>query len=99
MTLPIIPGNYFDSIPAVLVGLQMDGKWFKCETSCSFTYDVQMLPASSIESGYFEESIPGKISWSMTLNGNLSLSNEPYNDFGNVLDKVLARERVFLEMR
>lgn len=98
MALPVIPGYYSGTIPSRLIGLKMDGKFFKCETGCSFNYDVQMLPASSVESGYFEESIPGKISWSMTVNGNLNLAIQPYNDFISILDKVRSRERVYLEM-
>src|SRR5690606_24300745 len=97
-TLPIIPGYYNGSIDAKLIGLKMDGQFFKCETGCSFNYDVEMLPCSSVESGYFEESIPGKISWGMALQGNLQLAAQPYNGFLDILGRVTARERVFLEM-
>ena len=98
MALPVIPGYYNGNLPAQLMGIKMDGKFFKCETGCTFNYDVQMLPASSVESGYFEESIPGKISWSMSLTDNFSLSIAPYTGIQDVLTKVKARERVFLEM-
>src|SRR5690606_2515455 len=97
-TLPIIPGYYDGSIDAKLIGLKMNGQFFKCETGCTFNFEVEMLPASSIQSGYYEESIPGRINWSMTINGNLNLAFSPYNDFKSILDKVKARERVFIEM-
>lgn len=98
MALPIIPGYYNGNIEGRLIGVKMNSQFFKCETGCTFGYDVEMLPASSVSSGYYEESIPGKISWTMTVNGNLSLAALPYHDFGHILEKVQDRERVYLEM-
>lgn len=98
MALPIIPGYYAGSLEGRLMGLKMDGKFFKCELGCSFNYDVEMLPCSSVESGYFKESIPGQISWSMSINDRFNLTLEPYTGFQDILSKVKSRERVYLEL-
>lgn len=93
-----IPGYYEGNIQGKLIGLKMDGEFFKCETACTFSYEVEMLPCASVMSGQYQEAIPGKISWIMTVAGNLSLAPAQFNDFISITRKVQAKERVFLEM-
>lgn len=73
--MPKISGN--------LLGLEINGNFIDCETSCEFTFEVEMRGASAVTSGRWREVIPGIRSWSVSVNAMLVLSS-----VGNNVDVV-----------
>jgi predicted secreted protein len=56
-----------------LLGLMINGAFVSCETACTFNFDVDMLPASAVDSGRWKQWVQGIRSWGITVNGNLLL--------------------------
>jgi len=58
-------------MPGNLVGLQIDGSFIDCETSCDVSFETDLMPASPRDSGGWKEYISGVKSWSITLNAGM----------------------------
>lgn len=96
--MAIIDGAVTGAVNGALIGLRVNGDFISCETSCSFNFDVDMMPASSVVSGRWAENIPGVRSWTMTVDMNLLLVSVGA-DIKTVLNAVLTGESVELEFR
>lgn len=88
--MPKVSGN--------LLGLEVNGQFIACETSCEFTYEVEMRGASSVISGRWKEVIPGVRSWAVSLNANLMLEAAGAN-VQPILDAVLSGDVVALRFK
>lgn len=93
----LIPGNP-GTIRGALIGLRINGNFVSCETACDFSFDVNMLAASTPDSGRWAGFIPGLRSWKMTVNMNLLLASVGA-DIKTVLQAVITGESVDLEFR
>lgn len=91
-------GGITGTVKGSLIGLRINGEFVSCETSSNFNFDVEMLPASPIDSGRWSESIPGVRSWTMSVNGNMLLVTVGA-DIKKVLNAVLTGEEMELEFR
>lgn len=60
-------------MPGNVLGLEINGDFVSCETSCEMSFENDLLPASSITSGAWKEYIPGVKSWSVTVNAGMLL--------------------------
>lgn len=93
----VIPGNP-GTIRGALIGLKINDNFVSCETSCEFTFDVNMLAAAAPDSGRWAHFIPGLRSWKMTVNMNLLLASVGA-DIKTVLQAVITGESVQLQFR
>lgn len=93
----ILPGNP-GPIRGALIGLKINGNFVSCETSCEFTFDVDMLAASAPTEGRWKSFIPGLRSWKMTVNMNLLLGSVGA-DIKTVLMAVMLGDAVDLQFR
>lgn len=93
----VIGGNP-GTIKGSLIGLEINGSFVSCETSCDFNFDIEMLPSSAVDSGRWKEFIAGIRSWSMSVNGNLLLATVGA-DVKTVLNAVMTGEEVNLRFR
>jgi predicted secreted protein len=62
-----------NKMPGNLLGLNINGSFISCETSCEFSFDAEMRGASPILAGRWKEVIPGIRSWSISLNAAMLL--------------------------
>lgn len=53
------------------MGITADGTFISCETNAEMYFETEMIPASSVTSGYFREKVMGKQDWRMIVDGNL----------------------------
>ena len=60
-------------MPGNVLGLEIDGTFISCETSCEMSFETDLLPASSVTSGKWKEYIDGSKSWSVTVNAGMLL--------------------------
>lgn len=60
-------------IAGSLIGLNVNGAFISCETSCQINLNQVMIPSSAIDSGGWAEFIAGLRSWTISVNGNLLL--------------------------
>lgn len=97
MASSLIPGNP-GTIRGALIGLKINDSFVSCETSCEFSFDVNMLAASPPDSGRWASFIPGLRSWKMTVNMNLLLASVGA-DIKTVLQAVITGEAVQLQFR
>lgn len=81
-----------------LIGLNINGVDVSCETSCEFSFEVDMRAASAIKSGRWKEVIPGVRSWQMSVNANMVLEAAGA-DATTVLNAVLTGEIMTLRFR
>lgn len=58
-----------------IIGIKIGSTFVPCETSCNFTANSETIPTSNSANGNFKTSIAGYRSWSVTVNGNLIISN------------------------
>lgn len=86
------------AVKASMVGVKIGGKFFACEVSCSFNFDVDMIPTSPVDLGRWMEGIPGVRSWSVSVNMNLFISGTDAN-IVTVLNAVLTGELMTLQFR
>lgn len=82
-------------IAGKLIGLQISGVFISCEISCDFSCNVEMLPASAIDSAGWKEFIGGLRSWGITVNGQL-LAEAVGADFKTIMNAIYSRLPVFL---
>lgn len=94
MALPI--ELYNGKISGSIIGLKVDGYFVSCEVSSDFTYDVEMKPTSSTESGNFKDYIPGKLDWQMSVSAN-TLLRSVGADFKTIFQGVLLRRKFDVE--
>lgn len=81
-----------------LFGVYVGGVKVDCEISADFSADVEMLPASAIDSARWTENIAGYRSWSMAVNGYLLLEAAAA-DGKTILDAILTGEILSIEFR
>jgi len=81
-----------------LFGVYVGGVKVECEISADFSVDVEMLPASAIDSGRWVENIAGYRSWSLSVNGYMLLEAVAA-DGKSLLDAVLTGETLAIEFR
>lgn len=60
--------------PGKFLGIKVNGAFISCETSCAINFDVEMLPASAVDSGGWKEFLAGIRGWTITVNANLLLA-------------------------
>lgn len=77
-----------------LIGLKINGAFVSCETACTFSFDIDMLPASAVDSGRWKEWVQGIRSWSITVNGNLLLESVA-SDFKTIVTSGLMQGSTF----
>lgn len=77
-----------------LIGLKINGAFVSCETACTFNFDIDMLPASAVDSGRWKEWVQGIRSWGITVNGNLLLESVA-SDFKTIVQSGLMQGNVF----
>lgn len=77
-----------------LIGLKINGAFVSCETSCTFNFDIDMLPASAVDSGRWKEWVSGIRSWGITVNGNLLLESVA-SDFKTIVTSGLMQGNIF----
>lgn len=87
-----------DTIRGALMGLSADGNFISCETNAEMHFDTEMIPASSVSSGYFREKVPGKQDWRMQVDGNL-LKRAMASDFKTLFTSWRNRQPVQLQFR
>lgn len=58
-----------------IIGIKIGSTFVPCETSCNFTASSETIATSNSANGNFKTSIAGYRSWSVTVNGNLEISN------------------------
>lgn len=78
-----------------LIGLQVNGIFISCEVSSDFNFQVDMLPASAVDSAGWREYIAGIRSWTMSVNGQL-LAEAVGADFKTIMNAVFSRLPVLL---
>lgn len=77
-----------------LIGVKINGAFVACETACTFNFDIDMLPASAVDSDRWKEWVQGIRSWSITVNGNLLLESVA-SDFKTIVNSGLIQGSVF----
>lgn len=68
-----------------MMGVTVDGDFISCELESTLYFDKDMVPVSSVKSGKWGEVVPGKRSWSITVNMALLKSKAP-QDFKTLYD-------------
>lgn len=81
-----------------MIGLHIDDEPIACETSCTFSFNVDMKAVAPIEAGRWSSSIPGIRSWQASVNANFFSTFEG-KDFKTVLNAVLTGERMNISIR
>lgn len=71
-------------MPGNLMGLEINGKFVRCELACEFSFETDLRAASPIDSGRWKEYVPGVRSWSIALNASML-----FQMIGSGLDTVL----------
>ena len=78
-----------------LLGLKVNGVFISCEVSSEFNCNVDMLPASAIDSEGWKEFIQGIRSWTVNVSGQL-LVEAVGADFKTLMNAVYTRLPVFV---
>lgn len=78
-----------------VIGLEIDGKFISCETSCEIRYKSEMIPASAVDDGGWKSFIPGAKDWSVSLNAFM-LINSAASDHATILNAFMFGKRVGL---
>jgi predicted secreted protein len=78
-----------------LLGLQVGGVFISCEVSSEFNCNIDMLPASAIDSEGWKEFIQGIRSWTVNVSGQL-LVEAVGADFKTLMNAVYTRLPVFV---
>ena len=86
------------TIRGALMGVSVDGNFISCETNAEMHFDTEMIPASSVSSGYFREKVPGKQDWRMMVDGYL-LKRAMASDFKTLFTSWRNRQPLQLQFR
>jgi len=78
-----------------LLGVQINGEYISCETSCEFNFEADMKGASPVDAGRWKEVIPAVRSWNVTVNAGL-LIQAAGASAGTVLSAYLTGEEVII---
>lgn len=81
-----------------LLGLQINNEFIACEMSCDFNFETEMLSASPIYTGRWEDSIPGVRSWNISLNAGL-LMRMVGAGLPNVINAFMTGEKMAIAFR
>lgn len=85
-------------IKGSVMGMEANGAFVSCETNAEMHFETAMIPASSVNSGYFSEKVPGKQDWRMMVDGFL-LMDSVGSDFKTLYQTWLMREPVNIKFR
>lgn len=72
-----------------LVGVEIDGKFVVCETSCELSFEADMMDASAVDSGRWKGVIAGLRSWSVSVNAS-TLIQSSASDFNTILNAFIS---------
>lgn len=81
-----------------LLGLQINNEFIACEMSCDFNFETEMLSASPIYTGRWEDSIPGVRSWNISLNAAVLFKVAGYG-LPQVLNAFMTGEKMLISFR
>lgn len=85
------------STPGKFLGLKVNGAFVSCETSCSISFDVNMLAASAVDSGGWKEFIAGIRGWQVTVDANLLLEAVPADIKAIITTGLINRLPMFIQ--
>lgn len=87
-------------LPANVIGLEINDKFIACEVSCSLNTDIDMMPATGVDSGRFKDNIAGLISWNISLNGMALINSSPTSaDYITIFDAILSGDYVNVKIK
>lgn len=87
-----------NKISGNILGLEIDGKFIACETSCELTYEADMRGVSPETSGGWKEWLPGARTWSINLNATALLKTTGA-DYKTVLEAFVLRKRLKIRFK
>lgn len=76
-----------------IVGLEINGEFVACETSCEIVFDTDMRPASPPDDGGWKSFIPGISGWSVNLNAFMLISSAPASQ-ATFLNAFMSKSRI-----
>lgn len=86
------------STPGKFLGLKVNGAFVSCETNCSINFDVEMLPASAVDSGGWKEFIAGIRGWTVSVDANLLLEVVPSDIKAIITTGLINRLPMFIQV-
>lgn len=81
-----------------LLGIEIDGKFVACETSCEFSFEADMLDASAVDSGRWKEVIAGLRSWSVSVNAAMLLQSSA-TDLTSIINAFVSGARMRVRIK
>lgn len=81
-----------------LLGVEIDGKFVACETSCEFNFEADMIDASAKDIGRWKGVIPGLRSWSVSVNASMLIQSSP-TDFTTIINAFISGVRMRVRIR
>lgn len=72
-----------------LVGVEIDGKFVVCETSCELSFEADMIDASAVDSGRWKGVIPGLRTWSVSVNASMLIQSSA-SDLNTILNAFIS---------
>lgn len=81
-----------------LLGVEINGKFVTCETSCEFNFDADMMAASATQSGGWKEVIQGLKSWSVSVNAAM-LVQSAETDLTTIINAFASGERMRIRIK
>lgn len=81
-----------------LLGLEIDGTFVSCETSCELSFETDLLPASATMSGRWKEFISGTRSWSVSVNAGM-LIRMSGTGLNTILNAFITGERMSIKIK
>lgn len=81
-----------------LIGVEIDGNFVACETSCELNFEVDLLGASAITSGRWKEYISGIRSWNVSVNASMLVQSAP-TDASTIINAFMSGARMKLRIR
>lgn len=87
-----------NKLPGNLLGIEIDGKFVACETSCEFTFEADMLDASAVDSGRWKEVIAGLRSWSISVNASMLIQSSA-TDLTSIINAFVSGQRMRVRIK
>lgn len=81
-----------------LLGVEIDGKFVACETSCEFNFEADMIDASALDIGRWKGVIPGLRSWSVSVNAAMLIQSSP-TDFTTIINAFISGAKMRVRIR
>lgn len=78
-----------------LTYVTIDGNRFECETNAEINLNVEMLPASAVDSGRWQEYLAGLRSWEVTVDGRLIANIDGTGtDVATVINAIISGDQI-----